>query len=229
MKRIPLKLSAMLLCALTLSCTTKAENRSADEADAIEAPEAPEDMPGKEQDNTAATPRNAAKVMEFTEYYKGTFDKRKSFIVISKMNETLSVYAKVDGDTVLVARYPVCLSLNKGNKQKVGDMKTPESTMEKPFTISQIQDASGWHHDFGDGRGSIKAYGNWFLRLATPGHSGIGIHGSTNNESSVPGRASEGCIRLRDKDIIHLKTNYAYKGMPVVIHAEDEPNYPFER
>ena len=35
--------------------------------------------------------------------------------------------------------------------------------------------------------------------------SGIGIHGSTNNESSVPGRGSEGCIRLRDDDLIQLK------------------------
>ncbi|MDE7136788.1 MAG: L,D-transpeptidase, partial [Muribaculaceae bacterium] len=177
----------------------------------------------------AKTKAPKAAVAQFTKYYDGKFDKKKSFIVISKLNETLSVYADIDGDTTLVARYPVCLSKNKGNKQKVGDMKTPESTMEKPFTIQQIQDASTWHHDFKDGRGNIRAYGNWFLRLRTPGHSGIGIHGSTNNESSVPGRASEGCIRLRDADIDNLKANYAYVGMPVIIHAEDEPNYPFEQ
>ncbi|MBR6431269.1 MAG: L,D-transpeptidase, partial [Muribaculaceae bacterium] len=65
--------------------------------------------------------------------------------------------------------------------------------------------------------------------LLTPGHSGIGIHGSTNNESSVPGRASEGCIRLRDADIITLKENYAYVGMPVYIKAEGEGLYPWEK
>lgn len=49
-----------------------------------------------------------------------------------------------------------------------------------------------------------KAYGNWLLRLETPFNC-IGIHGSTNNEETVLGRASEGCIHLRDKDIVILK------------------------
>lgn len=148
--------------------------------------------------------------------------KPKRFIVISKLHENLTVFDVQQGDTVQLVQYPACLGKNKGNKQKKGDMKTPESPKGKPFFISQIADAHTWHHDFGDGRGSILAYGHWFLRLNTPGHSGIGIHGSTNNESSVPGRASEGCIRLRDADIIDLKEKYAYVGMPVIVKAEGE-------
>lgn len=154
---------------------------------------------------------------------------KSSFIVISKKDLNLRVYDVVKGDTVLLQEFPACLSKNKGNKQRKGDMKTPESPKGKPFRISQIQNASSWHHDFKDGRGSIKAYGNWFLRLATPGHSGIGIHGSTNNEKSVPGRASEGCIRLLDADIITLKEKYAYVGMPVIIKTENEGLYPWEK
>ncbi len=153
-------------------------------------------------------------------------NKNGSFIVISKKDLNLRVYSK---DSVLLAEYPVCLSKNKGNKERKGDMKTPESPTGKPFKITAIQDASTWTHDFKDGRGSIKAYGHWFLRLLTPGHTGIGIHGSTNNENSVPGRASEGCIRLRDADIITLKEKYAYVGMPVVIKAENEGLYPWEK
>ena len=154
---------------------------------------------------------------------------KSSFIVISKKDLNLRVYDVVKGDTVLLQEFPACLSKNKGNKQRKGDMKTPESPKGKPFRISQIQNASSWHHDFKDGRGSIKAYGNWFLRLATPGHSGIGIHGSTNNEKSVPGRASEGCIRLLDADIITLKEKYAYVGMPVIIKTENEGLYPGDK
>lgn len=146
----------------------------------------------------------------------------KRFIVVSKLHENLSVYDVKNGDTILLSQYPACMGKNKGNKEKKGDMKTPESPKGKPFYISQIADAHTWHHDFGDGRGSILAYGHWFLRLNTPGHSGIGIHGSTNNESTVPGRASEGCIRLRDADIIDLKEKYAYVGMPVIVKAEGE-------
>lgn len=146
-----------------------------------------------------------------------------AWIVISKKDLVLSVYDRnAQGDTVIVAQFPCCMGKNKGNKQKRGDMRTPESPAGKPFKITMIQDASAWKHDFHDGRGNIKAYGHWFLRLETPGHRGIGIHGSTNNENTVPGRASEGCIRLLDKDIITLKEHFAYVGMPVTVQGENQ-------
>ena len=155
-------------------------------------------------------------------YYHGEIDPEKTFIVISKKHLQLNVYAVLEGDdTTLVARYPVCLSRNKGQKEGSGDMRTPESEPGKPFYIKQIQDASDWKHDFGDGRGEILSYGHWFMRLETP-FNGIGIHGSTNNEDKMPGRDSEGCIRLRDKDLEHLHDNYAHVGMPVIIKAEDQ-------
>ena len=158
-----------------------------------------------------------------------TANKDSAFIVVSKKDLTLTVYARYGGDTIALESFPVCMGKNKGDKQGKGDMRTPESPDGKPFTITMIQDASTWKHDFGDGRGSILAYGHWFLRLDTPGHSGIGIHGSTNNESSVPGRASEGCVRLLDKDIIILKEKYARVGMPVIIKAEEQELLPFEQ
>ncbi len=152
-----------------------------------------------------------------------------AWIVISKRDQTLSVYDRnAAGDTVIVAQYPCCMGKNKGNKQRRGDMRTPESPAGKPFKITMIQDASTWKHDFKDGRGNILAYGHWFLRLETPGHRGIGIHGSTNNENSVPGRASEGCIRLLDKDIITLKEHFAYVGMPVTVQPEEQGPLPWE-
>ncbi|MDY6411991.1 MAG: L,D-transpeptidase [Bacteroidales bacterium] len=162
-------------------------------------------------------------------YYQAPqVDKKNTFIVISKKEQRLYVYGTAAGDTLLLAKYPACLSLNKGQKQRRGDMKTPSCPASKPFYIKAIKPASSWYHDFKDGRGSIKAYGAWFLSLHTPGHSGIGIHGSTNNEKSVPGRASEGCIRLRDPDIIQLKERYARLNMPVIIKDEDEGTWPWE-
>lgn len=164
--------------------------------------------------------------------YRTEVKRENCFIVIAKQEFRLYVYEKVGNDTLIVAHYPVCLSKVKGNKQRVGDMKTPESTPAKPFHISQIQPAASWKHDFKDGRGSVPSYGAWFMRLVTPGHSGIGIHGSTSNEPSVPGRDSEGCIRLRDDDIKHLKDNYARVGTKVIIRSDFDKNnrapYPFE-
>lgn len=155
-------------------------------------------------------------------------DTKDCFIVISKKDYYLYVYENQGEDTIMLARYDCAFGMRKGNKEKQGDMRTPHCTMTDPFEISQIQDASGWTHDFGDGRGSIKSYGNYFLRLRTPGHKGIGIHGSTNNEESVPGRASEGCIRLKDEDIINLRKNYAHESMKVVIKSETIDDFPFE-
>ena len=155
-------------------------------------------------------------------FYSDVVNQKNCFIVISKPEYRLYVCEVVGGDTVKRAHFPVCVGKAKGQKQKKGDMKTPECTVENPFTITEIVDASKWYHDFGDGRGSILSYGHWFMRLKTPGHSGIGIHGSTNNESSVPGRGSEGCIRLRDDDLIQLKEKYAFVGMRVVILPDEE-------
>ena len=167
------------------------------------------------QDTIVAIPADTAT------YYSEVVNKKNCFIIISKPEYRLYVCEVVDGDTVKRVHYPVCVGLAKGQKQRKGDMKTPECTAENPFTITEIVDASKWTHDFGDGRGSILSYGNWFMRLKTPGHSGIGIHGSTNNESSVPGRGSEGCIRLRNNDLDELKAKYAFVGMRVVILADE--------
>ena len=154
-------------------------------------------------------------------FYSEVVNKKNCFIVISKPEYRLYVCEVVNGDTLKRVHYPVCVGKNKGQKQKPGDMKTPECTAKNPFSITEIVDASKWAHDFGDGRGSILSYGNWFMRLKTPGHTGIGIHGSTNNESSVPGRGSEGCIRLRNDDLDELKAKYAFVGMRVVILADE--------
>lgn len=143
------------------------------------------------------------------------------FIDISKPTRTLFVYEHRCTGTALIAAYPVCLGANSGNKRAEGDGRTPETVDGTPFMICQITDASDWNHDFRDGRGSIPAYGNWFMRLKGDYKgSGIGIHGSTSNRYSVPGRGSEGCIRLRDEDIIHLKENYAFLGMKVFIESD---------
>ena len=211
--RAPMNFLFALFCTLVLfSCGNGNENKGSNEVN--------------ENQLVVATAEPATdSVVPYSEMQV----KENCFIVISKQELKLYVCEVVENDTVRLAEYPVCMGKNLGQKQKKGDMRTPESTWDKPFFITEIVKASDWHHDFGDGRGSILAYGNWFMRLKTPGFSGIGIHGSTNNESSVPGRASEGCIRLRDADLDILKANYAYKGMKVVIKREEEGLKPLNR
>ena len=160
--------------------------------------------------------------------YQSRVNVKNCFIVISKKSLSLRVYEGANTDTTLVAVFPVCLSKNKGQKYTAGDNKTPECSMDNPFRVTQIEDASTWRYDFGDGRGYILAYGHWFIRLNSE-FSGIGIMGSTNNERSVPGRESSGSIRLKDDDLDFLKEHYVFEGMKVVIKSEEEGLYDFEK
>ena len=140
---------------------------------------------------------------------------RATHIIIDKNRMTLTLYAQ--GDTLM--HFPVSCGRGYGHKQKQGDMRTPEGT----FRITQITDASAWGHDFGDGLGYIPhAYGPWFIRLSAG--NGIGIHG-THDPASMGLRASEGCIRLRNEDLLKLRPRL-YRGLEVTILPDSFPLVP---
>lgn len=182
---------------------------------------------------------NVANHKDVAKIYKEKVNKDKCFFIISKKEFRLYVYEVAGIDTSLVAHFPVCYAKYPEGKTKEGDMRTPDCDIRAPFTISEIKDASTWSHDFKDGRGSILSYGKWFMRLNLKGatnctpavraNRSIGIHGSTNNATSVPGRDSEGCIRLRDADLITLHDLYAKVGTPVVVLPFTKDKYPFEK
>ena len=135
--------------------------------------------------------------------------RRKDYwIQIDKGSYTLSLYKGQD----VVKTYSIAVGKNPGNKQAIGDHRTPVGN----FRVISIEDASKWKHDFGDGKGKIDgAYGPWFIRLDAGGWKGIGIHG-THDPDSRGTMATEGCIRLSNEEIQDLK-RYAYRNMRVVI------------
>jgi lipoprotein-anchoring transpeptidase ErfK/SrfK len=123
-------------------------------------------------------------------------------ILVDKSEHMLYLY---DGDTV-VRKWTCAVGRGGlGQKQRRGDNMTPVGT----FRIDEIDDASSWTHDFGDGKGAIAgAYGPWFLSLDTNELSGgawdgIGIHG-THDPASLGTDASEGCIRLDNRNLEEL-------------------------
>ena len=125
------------------------------------------------------------------------------------------IISKIENANIIViSKQDMQLNLinYKGNKQKQGDMRTPEGV----FKVVDIQNASKWTHDFHDGKGEIEgAYGKYFIRLKVPGHKGIGIHG-THVPESIGSRATEGCIRLNNDDLERLVT-LIYPPLTVVI------------
>ncbi len=121
------------------------------------------------------------------------------FIVIDKQGFKLTL---VDDAGQPIKEYGISCAINYGPKKVRGDHKTPEGT----FKINELLNAKGLTHDFKDGKGPIRdAYGPWFLRLDVPGFWDIGIHGTPFPES-IGTRATEGCIRLRNEDILDLKS-----------------------
>lgn len=131
------------------------------------------------------------------------------FIIIDKEMMRLHLF---DYQGEKVKSYGISCGKRYGNKQVIGDLKTPEGI----FRITDIEDASTWKHDFKDGKGRVEgAYGPWFLRLAVPGHKGIGIHG-THKPESIGTRDTEGCIRLENQDIEDLRQR-VNPGMVVVV------------
>ncbi|MDR0754108.1 MAG: L,D-transpeptidase [Prevotellaceae bacterium] len=143
----------------------------------------------------------------------GNLVAQDSFIIISKQDMKLRRY---DFKGNLIEEYPVACGRNYGNKNKRGDNKTPEGV----FTVQQIQNSSAWTHDFGDGKGQIKnAYGPYFIRLKT-GFQGIGIHG-THAPESMGKRTTEGCIRLKNEDLLKLVKNIKLS-MVVIITSSAE-------
>ena len=89
------------------------------------------------------------------------YNMTQSFILVNKTEFKVEA---IDDTGKIVASYPCALGKNSGQKEKEGDMKTPSGT----FPIDEIIDASGWTHDFKDGKGEIAgAYGPWFISLDT--------------------------------------------------------------
>lgn len=116
-------------------------------------------------------------------------------ILIDKSEKTLQLF--VAGQHYIFA---IGTGKNIGDKQRVGDRRTPVGL----FHIKAIIPSTDWAYDFEDGRGPIVgAYGPWFLELDTP-WQGIAIHG-THDESTIGKNDSHGCVRMKNADVLFLK------------------------
>jgi lipoprotein-anchoring transpeptidase ErfK/SrfK len=171
------------------------------ERDMIEAPDlSPDATPQAETwEADLKTPEDsdAGKITED----KSARRKRRSgrpdtVVLIDKTDYKLTVMK--NGSTV--KEYRVAVGKNVGDKERRGDMRTPEGE----FKVQQFQDASSWKHDFGDGKGSVRgAYGPLFIRLRTPPWSGIGIHG-THDPASIGNNVTEGCVRMKNEELLEF-------------------------
>jgi lipoprotein-anchoring transpeptidase ErfK/SrfK len=111
-------------------------------------------------------------------------------IVVSKADCVLEIRSD-DG----VRRFPIAIGSNPDGRDKeaVGDCRTPEGE----FEIVSIEESGDWERD------GARVYGPYFLRIACPPWEGIGIHG-TDEPETIGARATQGCIRMRNEDLLEL-------------------------
>ncbi len=125
------------------------------------------------------------------------------YIIVEKDKFSLKLFHNSE----IIKEFQVAIGKNSGDKQKVGDWRTPEGD----FKIESIEPSANWQFDYGDGKGPVKAYGPWFIRLETKADqtisgntwTGIGIHG-THDESSIGKCLTRGCLRLHNNDLLEL-------------------------
>jgi lipoprotein-anchoring transpeptidase ErfK/SrfK len=136
-------------------------------------------------------------------------------IIVDKGKLILSLI-KYNGE--VIDEFPVAVGKEYGNKDTVGDNKTPEGI----FRIVSIERSEKWElDDETDSLPAIKGlYGPWFLRLDT-GFEGIGIHGSPEN-AALEKRSTQGCIRLDNKDLEKLRNEVDIGTRIIIIPSKDD-------
>ena len=212
-RRSSTRLFALLGCVLILALAygaytslSPSDEESTAPAPAISSAPAPADTSAQVPPAAAAPvePTSAAEEKPPAEPPSQPAQKTPAGTSILIKKSEFRLYLLADGD--VVNSWPIALGKNAGQKRVSGDMKTPNGS----FPIDEVLDSSYWTHDFHDGKGEIEgAYGPYFISLDTSALSGgawdgIGIHG-THDPASIGTRASEGCIRMHNSDLLALK------------------------
>lgn len=136
------------------------------------------------------------------------------FIIVDKQSMHVILYDKYGREQ---KSYLMACSRKYGTKHKRRDNRTPEGF----FTAGGVYDSTDWLYTNDDGYTSPAKgqFGPRFIRVKNPVSSQIGIHGTSARHS--PGRrASHGCIRLLNENILEL-VKYVHSGMPIIVNPSD--------
>lgn len=142
--------------------------------------------------------------------YKLLTNQYDRFIVVDKSRMKVILFDKYGR---MEKTYGMACAKNYGTKHKKADSRTPEGF----FSVEGIYDSTEWLFTDDDGVTSKKKgqFGPRFIRIKIPGTSQIGIHG-TCAPWSIGSRASHGCIRIKNENILEL-VELVEPGMPVII------------
>lgn len=132
------------------------------------------------------------------------------FVIVDKSRMKVLFFDRYGREKL---NYGMACAKNYGTKHQKADSRTPEGF----FTASGIYDSTEWLFTDDNGKTSKKKgqFGPRFIRLKCPNTTQIGIHG-TVAPWSIGSRASHGCIRVTNENIMEL-VKYVKVGMPVIV------------
>ncbi|MBN1792962.1 L,D-transpeptidase [Candidatus Woesearchaeota archaeon] len=150
------------------------------------------------------------------DFFRGIGSGSEYLFVVDKDEQKARVYrVKME----LVDETIVSTGLNPGDKEREGDMRTPNGV----FSVVSVENSTNWIHN-----GAQGVYGPYFARFNAGswdkngvydpgGRSSLGAH--TTNETEYLGqRKSEGCPRFpRDKIIKYVRSGMLRRGAAIAI------------
>lgn len=139
------------------------------------------------------------------------------FIVVDKPSMFVVLFDRFGRE---MRAYKMACSKRYGTKHKRRDNRTPEGF----FSAEGIYDSTDWLYTDDDGHTSpVKGqFGPRFIRLKTDVTRQVGIHG-TCAPWALGRRASHGCIRIHNDNILELVT-FAQPGMPIIVNPSARDN-----
>lgn len=164
--------------------------------------------PNREAYSQGIIPLIADYSLEYAE--KLVNNSHDGFIIVDKSRMKVIYYDKFGREKL---NYGMACARNYGTKHKKADSRTPEGF----FTAEGIYNSTDWLYTDDNGRThpAKGQFGPRFIRLKCPNTSQIGIHG-TAAPGSIGRRASHGCIRVKNENILEL-VKYAKVGMPIIV------------
>lgn len=136
--------------------------------------------------------------------------------LVDKKTHTLSVWHIENGKVKAIAAFPADLGAKAGDKQRAGDLRTPEGI----YFIQEALDGNKLDPDRYGEKIFTLDYPNTFDKLEKKTGNGIWLHAISDKKSLQ--RGSHGCVVVRNKTIEDLAKYIELKSTPLIVTEQVE-------
>lgn len=133
-------------------------------------------------------------------------------LVVEKRSQTARLYRWTKEGPVLDRTYPVTTGQASGEKQRRGDMRTPDGV----YTIQDLIPGENLPEIYGAFALPLDYPNAWDRMRGRDGY-GIWIHGSDRLTQPFRPRETRGCVVMREEDLLHLANVIRPQLTPVIV------------